>query len=424
MLNKRINAFCISLSLLAFLSLQSLIIVEGAIGSEETEYYIKSTVTFVNKGSQVWNFTEREEDRTISLFMNNSWQTVYLVNTTLPIEATKTDEDGNPVAVLRFPEMLLYPGHNISYTVTYRIISKSRTLYNVNETMSGSLNEIPESVKERYLRTEGPWLLEDTKLQGLANSIVQNETNVLTIVKRLVDWILKNITYTSAHETPLYPNETLTQKRGDCDDQAILLANLARIVGIPAFIQIGALYTPLQTKTTSEYWSGHLMIIQERIAWHGWAVVYVPPWGWLPVDLTYVRGEVRSPLDTIKRAAVTWQGTIQYMNISRTDYVAISRKTREFLQTNEFYIVSNEKMIEVKPQEGQFGGEMEKSISMVFLILIIVLLIAGSYQILRRWLKKRFRESHKLKRILNKEIHGFSYANEHTLGEHMINGKV
>jgi transglutaminase-like putative cysteine protease len=407
-MNKQAIAFCISVLLLTSFTFQNLTIARGAAEGEETEYYIKSTLTLMNKGSGIWNFTEREEDRIINLFMNNSWQTVYLVNTTLPVETIKTDEDGNPIAVLRFPEMLLYPGHNITYTVTYRIISKPRTIDNLNETASGSLDDIPEPVKERYPRTEGPWLLNDTELQSLAKSLAQNETNVLTIVKKFVGWIMENITYTKVHDTPLYPNETLTEKRGDCDDQAILLAALSRIVGIPAFIQIGALYMPLQVNATSEHWSGHLTIIQEQIGWHGWAMIYIPPWGWLPADLTYIMGGVEDPLDAIKKAAVTWRGTIQYMNISRTDYVAISRETKNFLQTNEFYIVLKEKMIEVKRSESLFGGEIGKPISAALLILIVILLMVSSYQISKRWMKKPPKKNEVDKRILNKEIHGFS----------------
>ncbi|NIW09248.1 MAG: hypothetical protein GWN33_01035, partial [Gammaproteobacteria bacterium] len=109
-MNKKASAFCISLLLLSTLTFQNLTVVRSITEEEETEYYVKSTVTYSNKGDKVWNFTEREEDRTIGLFMNNSWQTVYLVNSTLSIETRENDTDGNQVAVLQFPEMLLNQG--------------------------------------------------------------------------------------------------------------------------------------------------------------------------------------------------------------------------------------------------------------------------------------------------------------------------
>jgi hypothetical protein len=381
-MNKKASAFCISLLLLFTLAFQNVTLVKNITGKEETEYYIKSTVTYSNRGNKVWNFTEREEDRTISLFMNNSWQTVYLVNSTPPIETVENDRDGNRVAVLQFPEMLLNPGQNISFAVTYRVVSKPRRLGDIDETASGSLDEIPQSLKEKYLGAEGPWLVNDTKLRNLAHSLAGNETKILTIVKNLIGWIAENITY-ETHEVPQYPNKTLIERKGDCDDQAILFVTLCRILGIPAFIQIGAVYISSLLTNTS-YWEGHVIAVQKRIGWHGWAMVYIPPWGWLPVDLTFVYGELRSnPLNAIKDAAVTSQNTIQYMNISQTDYVASSQEARDFLINNSFYLYMEDEMIEVIRQENPFVESFEKLFPVV-VVVAVALLVASSYVMVKR----------------------------------------
>ncbi len=388
-MNKKASAFCICLLLLSTLAFQNLTIMRSIAEEEETEYYIKSTVTYSNKGANVWNLTEREEDR-IGLFMNNSWQTVYLVNSTQSIEARENDTDGNQVAVLQFPEMLLDPGQNISYAVTYRVVSKPRTLENINETASKSLKEIPpEFLKEKYLGAEGPWLIDDTGLKNLAISIAGNETNVLTIVKNLVSWINKTVTYPEKmHEVPQYPNETVTKREGDCDDKAILLVTLCRIIGIPAFIQIGAIYDPLHV-TNTNYWEdarerAHVTAVQKWIGWHGWAMVCIPPWGWLPADLTYVFKPIaKDPLNAIKNAAVTSQITIQYMNISQTDYVASSQETREFLITRNFYVYMEDEMIEITSHNNPFGESVEKLFPIV-LVAAVVLLLASFYAIARR----------------------------------------
>ena len=383
-MNKKAGVFYISLLLLSTLAFQNLTIVGSVTEEEETEYYVKSTVTYSNKGDIVWNFTEREEDRAIGLFMNNSWQTVYLVNSTLSIETIENDTDGNQIAVLQFPEVLLNQGHNISYAVTYRVVSKPRTLDNINETASKSLNEIPVSLKEKYLGAEGPWLVNDTELRSLAYNITGNESNALTIIKNFVTWIKENIDY-EVHETPQYPNETLTSRKGDCDDQAILLTTLSRIIGIPAFIQIGAIYMPYLPWTNTSYWEDRVIVVQKRIGWHGWAMVYIPPWGWLPVDLTYVFKPIaEDPLNAIKNAAVTSQITIQYMNISQTDYVASSQEAREFLKTNSFYVYMEDEMIEIIHPRNPFGEGMEWLFAVV-LVAAGALLLASSYLIARRW---------------------------------------
>ncbi len=321
--------------------------------------------------------------------MNNSWQTVYLVNSTLSIETIENDTDGNQVAVLQFPEMLLNQGHNISYAVTYRVVSKPRTLDSINENASETLNEIPpEFLKEKYLGADSTWLINDANLTNLAYSIAGNETSVLTIVKNFVSWIKKHITYPDQmHEVPQYANETLIEQEGDCDDQAILLVTFCRIIGIPAFIQIGAIYDP-SLLTDQSYWQDHVTTVQKRIGWHGWAIVYIPPWGWLPVDLTYVIGGIRDdPLNAITNAAVTRQITIQYMNISQTHYVASSREARKFLITNRFYVYMEDEMIEIIRQKNQFG-EIVEWLFPVVLVAAVALLLAASYIIGRKLRKE------------------------------------
>lgn len=309
---------------------------------------MKVTFSNPNNGSAIWNFTE--EDRMISLFMNNTWQLVHLINCSYPFETIKTDDDGNQVAVLLFPKSELTPGENMSYVVTYCALSNPRLIPEITEETSKNLCEIPRDLSKQYCREVGPWLTNNSQLQELAYDIAKNETRVLTIVKKLVEWINQNINYT-VHEVPYYPNETYIESKGDCDDQAVLFTTLCRILGIPAYIQIGCIYLPTVTRINETYWRGHVTSVQKRIGWHGWAMVYIPPWGWLPVDLTYVTAGLGDPLSAIRKGAVTLQETIQYMNITQTDYIASSRVYREYLIKNGFYIYMEDEMILEAPKE-------------------------------------------------------------------------
>jgi transglutaminase-like putative cysteine protease len=189
-----------------------------------------------------------------------------------------------------------------------------------------------------------PWLTEDEEIRRTALGLVDNETNVLRIVKKFVAWIWENIKYPSqGHEVPFYPNETLKNREGDCDDQAILFATFCRILGIPSYVQTGCVYlSTFQSNATA--WDGHIISELSRIGWHGWAAVYIPPWGWLPVDLTFVIGSLDDPVNAIECSAATLQQVIQYMNISESDYVASTRSYRDFLQKNGFYLYSRDEM--------------------------------------------------------------------------------
>jgi len=312
-------------------------------GTQDVGFIVRSSITYFNNGTKTWSFTE--EDRAIGLFMNTAWQTVYLVNCSHPVERVETDGDGNSVAILDFNQTGLGFGERISYSVAYRIISKPRVLPNINEGESGTLNEITR-IPEAYLGGGGTWLVNDSRLRNLAHSIAGNETKVLTILKGFIQWI-KDPTHIKykVHEVPLYPNETYAEGEGDCDDQAVLLITLCRIIGIPAYLQIGCIYLPGQSINSTD-WKGRRTIVEKDIGWHGWAMVYIPPWKWLPVDLTYTPGYA-GPLDAIRKAAVTSQGVIQYANIIEWDYVTSARQVKDFFENNDFYIYMQDEMTQV-----------------------------------------------------------------------------
>jgi len=374
----------------ATIAFQSFIIVKGE--TQDRGFVIKTTVIYSNpsNGTRIWNLTE--EDRTINLFMNNAWQTVQLMNHSYGLETTTIDEDGNPITVLCFPKSELQPGENINYTVTYHALSKPRSLPNINEEGSETREDIPNDLKDRYSGAEGPWLVNNSKLQDLARNITKGETKGLTIVKKLITWIRDNVTY-KTHETPLYPNQTYTEREGDCDDQAILFITLCRILRIPSYLQIGCIYMPTTPLTQNKYWDGHLTTCLKQIGWHGWAMVYVPPWGWLPVDFTYVIGGLGDPLNAIKRAAVVhFQEVIQYMNVTRTDYVASSRTYGDFLKNNDFYIHTQDEMTQTLP-ENPLGNIIEKLFPwiLVYATVVVAVVIAGIFMYIRK--KKKLKET-------------------------------
>jgi hypothetical protein len=370
----------IIITLLATLWFQSFPAAHGE--GEDVTYSIKSTVRYSNPSqSRVWNLSE--DDRSVGLYMNNTWQTVELVNSTLSVDQIKNDEDGNPVALLGFPEQALKPGENISFTVWYNVISKPRTIPDITEGKSLNLADIPADLVNEFTREEGSWQTSNSTLRELAFSLKRNETNTLTIIKSFVSWMKASIKYPQvSHDYPFYPNETYTQREGDCDDQAILLVTLARIVGIPSYLQTGCIYLPQETLVNETYWDDHVYSVERRIGWHAWAVVYVPPWGWLPVDLTYVTSDSADTLSSIRYAAVAEQSTIQYMNVSRFDYVADSRQTGKFIDENGFFVdLEDEMMVEVPMNS--VDGRINPTI-VGGSILVVAIILASSLLIVYR----------------------------------------
>jgi len=310
-------------------------------GSEEKYFRLVIKTTYSNVDNKAWNLTE--DDLSIGLFMNNSWQTVYLISSSHPIKTFHLDSDGNPIALLDIAEKAVLPGEKLSYNVTYKLVFRERKLPQISEEESGTLNDIPEDLKKEYCKPTSLWQSDIPALKMKAQLIAGNEVRVLTILKKFIKWIANNITYGSS-EIPRYPNETFSQRTGDCDDQANLLVTFCRAVGIPAYLQLGCIYMPKYNRSLP-YWSGHLLLKQVGVGWHGWAIVYAPPWGWLPVDLTFVRGNPKiEPIDAILHSAVVEDFTFQYMNITVSDYIAETVLFKDFLEANEFYIYEEDIM--------------------------------------------------------------------------------
>jgi transglutaminase-like putative cysteine protease len=368
-LKKASKAAFVFILLVTTILLQSPLSVKGE--PNEKRFTITTTVTYSNHGTTAWNLTG--EDYAISLFMNNSWQSVSLIEHSLPLISVRNDTDGNLLGFLNLTQ--LNPGQNVNYTVKYDVVSKPRLIPNITEEQSQRLADINATLKDEYCKKEGPWLTDNLKLVELASNLTGSEKRVLSIVKNFVRWIADYIDYDWHAEVPKYPTETYSNRTGDCDDQAILLITLCRIVGIPAYLQVGAIHD-IFNYGNDTYWQGHVTSVLKQIGWHGWAIVYIPPWGWLPVDLTYVLIDpnLTNPLNAIRGAAVTGQDVIQYMNFTHTDYVGNSRHLRDFIQNNNFYIY----MMDEMKMNTDFGNAWELIKLMLRGTLIAAVIIAVS----------------------------------------------
>jgi hypothetical protein len=312
-------------------------------GSAGRVFTLVSTVTYENRNSQGDAWVLSDDDKVVGMFMNNSWQTVYLMNASCPLERFEADDDSNLVAYVDFPMTELEPHENVTYQICYRIVLKPRVLSPIFVNVSGSLMDVPEGLKAVYC-SPGFWQSNLSLMRDLAYSVAGNETNVLSILSDYILWITRNIEYGS-FETPRFPNETLLGRTGDCDDQANLLIGLCRAVGIPAFLQIGCIYMP-ERSSTSNYWEGLWTSSLTDIGWHGWAMVYVPPWGWLPVDLTYSRGNSSDPLSHISSSAIITDPTVQYMNITVSNYVVESRQFKQIVVSGMHRIITSDVLVE------------------------------------------------------------------------------
>jgi transglutaminase-like putative cysteine protease len=116
---------------------------------------------------------------------------------------------------------------------------------------------------------EGPHVVFSEKIRALSHELTGTETNAMLKARRFYDWISENIRYSFAREYSTLGNISdycLTNRYGDCGQEALLFITLCRLNGIPARWQSG--------------WS----LFPEAETIHDWCEIYLAPYGWMPVD--------------------------------------------------------------------------------------------------------------------------------------------
>jgi len=125
-----------------------------------------------------------------------------------------------------------------------------------------------------------PYLKEGEKteitkeIKEKANEIVAGETDLFSVIFKIAEWTKKEVPYdlnTLTENAVQSSSWVLRNKQGVCDEITGLFISLCRSVGIPARFVSGSVYT------------------EELGDWgnHGWAEVYFPDYGWIPVDVTF-----------------------------------------------------------------------------------------------------------------------------------------
>ncbi len=314
------------------LSLLSQVVIVRASSSS---YTYTMSYTFENRGSEPQTLIN--DDVSFPYFNDTAGQTVRVVSVTPEAGPTYLDEDGNRLAQASM-SLIIQPGKNSTFTVVYQIDSSDRTRPVIDESKSGTISDIPGGISSSYLAHTTTFQSGNPQIASLAESLTENQPTVLAKLLRLVHWLNANITYDS-YEVPRFANETLTGRKGDCDDQAILLISMLRSIGVPSYLELGVVFgSGYNDKET--IWYGHLGIDERGLGWHGWAMVYVPPWGWLPVDLTLIRES--DPLDAIRNAPEYGASVVSALRISGQNYIGESRSSRARIIASTIYVTSRD----------------------------------------------------------------------------------
>jgi transglutaminase-like putative cysteine protease len=131
-----------------------------------------------------------------------------------------------------------------------------------------------------YLAERAPHIVFTEPLRVFSRQVVGDATNPYRIAQRIFAAV-DGIPWAGAREYSTIPDlsaYTLHAGHGDCGEQTMLLMTLMRMNGIPARWESGWTFSPGDDNDI-----------------HDWAQIYLAPYGWVPVDVTYGRLKSSDP---------------------------------------------------------------------------------------------------------------------------------
>lgn len=131
------------------------------------------------------------------------------------------------------------------------------------------LEKIPQNIRKKYLVDGHKLKLGDPFLEKLAEKVVGDEKNPFWIAFKIHRYLHKNMAYKMTGGWNAAPT-ILKRGNGSCSEFTFAYMALARTAGLPARYEAGLVVRGDDGSMDRVY--------------HRWAQVYLPPYGWVPVD--------------------------------------------------------------------------------------------------------------------------------------------
>lgn len=235
------------------------------------------TIDFAHEMRNTSSETLRDVDAYVAVPASDAQQSVdglrWQAGLAAAAPAFVTDQYGQMLA--RFTIAVLLPGERAC--VGFRCeVSLRDPGEPIDGRRVGALADVPAEVRRRFT-VDAPAIY-DLRAPGVATQarrLIAGCEGLFDRVLSLHDFVAGSVTY--ERDGGWDPASTVLQRRsGSCSEFSYLFAALCRAVDIPTRF-VGA----------SENTTGGECV--DRV-WHRWVQVYLPPYGWVDVDVTRDRG--------------------------------------------------------------------------------------------------------------------------------------
>jgi hypothetical protein len=144
----------------------------------------------------------------------------------------------------------------------------------------GSLDQVPEEIRSKYLEDNEKFQLSHPVIQQAVRQAAGEEQNPYRIMRNIFDYINDHMYYEMTGGWNTAPT-VLSRGNGSCSEYTFVFISMCRAAGIPA------------------RYAGSVVVRGEDASmddvFHRWAEVYLPGYGWIPVDPS--RGDQDWPRD-------------------------------------------------------------------------------------------------------------------------------
>jgi transglutaminase-like putative cysteine protease len=130
-------------------------------------------------------------------------------------------------------------------------------------------DEIPPDILEIYTTDESKYRLDSPVIQNAARAAAQGANTPYQLARNVHDFVVRRLSYSNDGQWD--DAETVyLQRTGSCSEYSFLYIALCRANGLPARYVAGT-----RQRKEGKYLD---------VLFHRWTEVYLPPYGWIPVD--------------------------------------------------------------------------------------------------------------------------------------------
>ena len=157
----------------------------------------------------------------------------------------------------------------------------------------GSLGEIPAQVKDKYLEDNEKFQMNHPVIQDALQTAVGDEQNPYWIARKIFNYIIDHMYYEMSGGWNTAPT-VLARGNGSCSEYTFVFISMCRAAGLPARY-VGSVVVRGEDASMDD-------------VFHRWAEIYLPNYGWVPVDGS--RGDREWPRDQAMAIGHLYQSTL------------------------------------------------------------------------------------------------------------------